>query len=139
MKQLNECIKYVRAINNINERISEIEGRATSPKGQKITGMPKGGTMGNQTESYMIKLEALESRRKKLETSRLKTWNEVLSVFSEHSVKKEYIELMWYRFYHGYQWKTCEKIMIKNHKDQNWNINKCFRIYRKILNKCNNS
>lgn len=132
MKQLDECKKYVEDIKKIDEDISEIESRATSPKGQRITGMPRGGSMGNQTESYMIKLEALEIRRKRLENSLLEKWEEARSILSENSVRNEFIELLWYRFCRGYKWKVCSEIMNKRYKDQNWNDNKCYRIYRKI-------
>lgn len=139
MEQLNRCISLVREIEDIDERISEIEARCISPKGQRITGMPRGGTIGNQTENYMVKLEALASRRIKLVNLRFEAWKEAQSIFTENSVNSEYIQLLWYRFFCGYQWKVCNEFMKEKYPDHKWNINKCFRVYRSITKKCDNS
>lgn len=139
MKLLDVCLELKRELNDIEEEIEEVRLLAKHPKAQRITGMPRGGGIGNQAESYILKLEKLEDD-KTLKKNKLRdTWVEAKTILKSHDARTEYIYLMWLRFYCGYQWKICNDIMKDKYPSQNWNINKCFRVYRSIVKMCDNS
>lgn len=139
MKQLDVCLDLKRDINDIEEEIAEVRLLAKHPKAQRITGMPRGGGIGNQAENYIIKLEMLEDDCTNKKNKLRDTWSEAIAILEKHNIKAEYIYLVWLRFYCGYQWKICNDIMKDKYPSQNWNINKCFRVYRSIVKMCDNS
>lgn len=133
MQKLDDCLSKTRKIKEIEERITELRESVMSPKNQLITGMPRGGAGGNQSESYIVKLERLEDRRKKLIRQRDELWEEIIYTLGE--AKEEYIALLQYRFFKGLQWKKCCTLMCNKYPDSGWNMNKVFRVYRQILRK----
>lgn len=136
MYELDECLKATRAIKDISEQIEEIRSRATSPKNQVITGMPRGsGGFGSKSDDFVIKLERLERKRRIMECRRDDNWKSALDTFHDMNVKAEHIHLMMFRFYCGLKWGRCRDIMAEEYPDQNWNMNKVFRIYRNVLSK----
>lgn len=135
MSKLDECLAKTRKLKEIDEDILDLRSCAASPKNQVITGMPRGGAGGNQHENYICRLERLEARRSKIASDREKAWNEAIRIISVDGIKVEYIELLKHRFYLGYKWEKCCKIMCKLYPESNWNMNKVFRVYRQILRK----
>lgn len=134
MQKLDECLALTRELKEIDEDILELKTTMVSPKGQIITGMPRGGSpVGNKADDYMVRLERLEEKKKRKTGKREKLWNEAVAVFQKNHIKSEYVELMKYRFYSGLQWKVCCDLMCEKYPTQNWNINKTFRAYRQIL------
>lgn len=137
MRELNECLRLSRDINEINERLVELRYKILSPKNQIISDAPKGGGgPNNAIEEYIIKSERLEKRKAAI-TARLDNcWAEALSVFKEREMPKTYISLMWYRFYKAHSWKKCISDMKGQYPDELWNENKIFRIYKTVNIKC---
>ena len=118
----------------IDDKILEIKARVEAPKNQVITGMPRGhGENVNAFDSYLIKLERYEQKKRIKEQQLLELWQVAKDLLSENDIKKENIALLRLRFYKGYQWKVCAKIMAKDYPDSRWNINKCFREYSRVL------
>lgn len=132
---LDECLEKTRDIKDIEEEIEELRERAMSPKNQVITGMPRGSAGGNQSDSYMVKLERKEAKQKRLIRERDELWEEVTKALNAKEVKREHVILLQYRFIKGYPWKKCCSIMCKRYPDDNWNMNKVFRVYRQVLRK----
>lgn len=134
-KRLDTCLSTTRKIKDIEEDILEMRARAMSPKNQVITGMPRGGTAENQSDSYMVKLERLSAKKRKLEFERDSQWDRIVEALLNKNVKMEHIELLRYRFYSGMQWRKCCALMCRDYEKSGWNMNKVFRIYRQILRK----
>lgn len=132
MYELEECLKVTREIKEVDELIEELQERAMSPKSQKITGMPRGGSIGSQNEDYLVKKERLLKDKDRLMQKRKEIWNKAYSILKAKGVKGEYIYLMQLRFYNGLNWNKCCDVMNKKYPDANWNINKIFRTYRNI-------
>lgn len=136
MQILEDCLEKTRKIKKVEEQIAELRERAMSPKNQLITGMPRGGAGGNQSESYMVKLERLEDRRKRLIRQRDELWEEIIyTIDAKGEVKEEHVSLLQYRFFKGLQWKKCCALMCQKYPESSWNMNKVFRVYRQILRK----
>lgn len=132
---LDDCLEKTRKIKDIEEEIEELRERAMSPKSQTITGMPRGSTGANQSDSYIVKLERKEARQKRLIRERDELWEEATKALDAKEVKREYVILLHYRFFKGLPWKKCCTMMCKKDPDGNWNMNKVFRVYRQILRK----
>ncbi len=135
MRELDECLELRRYIQDkIDARIFEIKARIEAPKNQVITGMPMGhGENINAFDRYLIKLERYEQKKNRKEQELLEKWQIANDLLSENGIEKENIILLRLRFYKGYQWKRCVKEMAKDYPNSKWNINKCFREYRRIL------
>lgn len=124
MKRLLEkCIGLRRNIEETNERLAELNSKATSLT-IKISDMPRGGERKNGADEYIIQKEELEQRKQYLLSVLNATWNYAARHIESDSVKT----LMQYRFYNGYSWKKSAELM-------GWNENKCFRMYRKVISK----
>lgn len=130
---LEQCLDKTRIIKELDEQIAELRARATSPKNQIITGMPRGGGGGNQSERYMERLERIEARRNKVCTERNVMWCRLEECL--HHESPEYRTLLKYRFYYGLRWKACCDKLKETYPNSKWNMNKVFRIYRQILRK----
>lgn len=136
MFELEKCMKISVSLRKIEEEILELKERGAHPRVQTITGMPKAsGGFGNCFDSYIIELERLENTRNKLTNARHELWVEACNKFKQTHTKEEDIQLMQYRFYEGRSWRVSCELMSKKYPDGGWKINKCFRVYRKILNK----
>lgn len=135
MKKLDECLSKTRRIKELEEQIEELRVSAMSPRNQIITGMPRGGAVGNQSDSYIIKLEWLEKKHDKLKKENDALWDSIVSRLEYKHIRGEHIELLRHRFYRGLQWRKCCSLMSENYPASNWNMNKVFRVYRQILRK----
>lgn len=140
MLELDECLKVVRKIKDIEDDILELESRTMSPKNQIITNMPKGGgSQDSGQDRYLIKLEKLQAQKNYWCGILNSKWNIAKLVLINSANVKDVrtFELLKLRFYYGYPWKVCAAKMKKEHPEEKWNINKCFREYRNIMHKLN--
>ena len=138
MRALDRCLSLRRRLNEIDEKIELLQFNIDSPRSSVISDMPKGGgPRGNPLEEYVIKLEELENKRKRINAVLVELFKEVCSTMAKAGIDDQAREMMKYRFYHGQQWKACAVIMNKKYPQSNWNVNKCFRVYRAILCKIN--
>ena len=137
MKQLDYILDLRRDILSIEERIVELR-QITQPKAQVLSDMPRGGgERKNLIEEYVIKSEKLNkklARKKALLDSK---WEELIRLFDLAGVSQAQRDMMTARFYYAKPWKACVKHMRKKYPDAQWNEQKCFRVYRKILYKIN--
>lgn len=129
---LTSCIETRRAIQRNEEKQAVIKAVILSPKSQAITGMPRisGGDPISAIDKYIIKQEALEQQHKELTTLIASQWNTAKQIMQRKGIDEKEIALMRERFYYGKSWNKCAKLL-------EWNENKVFRTYRKVLVKCN--
>lgn len=130
---LEQCLDKTRIIKELDEQIAELRARATSPKNQIITGMPRGGGGGNQSERYMERLDRIEARREKARAERSSLWNNIADRME--GMNTEYYSMLRFRFYHGLRWNAVCDNLKETYPNSKWNMNKVFRIYRQILRK----
>lgn len=133
MKELDECLNIKRKIDEIENKINTLRMAVLSPRNQVITGMPKSV---NNTESamdrFLVKIEKLEQQKESLLNQQKEHWNVVISRAREARISGQEVKLLYIRFVKGYAWKKCSLALQQEYG--NWNINKVFRTYRKILN-----
>lgn len=138
MKEFDECLEIRRKIDEIDENIETITAAALAPKSQAISDMPRGSGTASETaiDKYIIKKEELQCKRDELlDVLNNKWFGDAIKIMADSRIHTEDIDLMQYRFYHGYPWKKCAAEM-KKHYGERWNINRVFRTYRKVLSKC---
>ena len=134
-KELNECLEISRKIKEIKEKTFDLQMRCYSPKSQVISDMPRGGAVENATERYLIDLERLNNKREALEAKRSFIWNSIKIKMNKCGLNEEYQRMLRFRFYNAYSWNKCTALLSELYENSNWNANKCFRVYRQILNK----
>lgn len=134
MRELDECLQLCKKIKKQEDRITEVRERACAAKIQIITDMPRGGgVQASKQEAYLLSIEKIEERKKKLSLRLAKKWEIAKSLLIEQGFDKEVINLLHLRFCKGYKWRKCAEIMSR--KNKRWNVNKCFRVYRAVLHK----
>lgn len=134
MHELDECLRLSRQIIKNRESLEELKALSMSPKSQIITDMPKGGGMNiNIAENYLIKMEKLEKDYIDMCGNRAEKWKKAVEIFEEHHQPKENTKMLWFRFYAGYSWKKCASHMAEAFPNSNWSVDKCFRVYRRIM------
>ena len=136
MTLFDECLNTIHTIKDFDERIMELKAIAYSPRSQALNGMPRGGGV-NAIEQYIVKIDKLEKRKKELQKWLDKVWNDAYNLMKSKDIADDEIQLMQLRFYSAHSWRACCAIMKKEHPDDLWNENKCFRVYRSILSKIN--
>ena len=134
MRELEKCLEIKREIEDIDEEIIELKSQIASPKNQVLTGMPRGGNNENAMERYLLKVEKLEQRKTNLLKYQAKKWQIALEKLPNISEQEKF--MLHIRFIKGKTWKKCARDL--NVKYGNWNINKVFRIYRKIIKNSKN-
>ena len=136
MKEFDECLEIRRYIDEVNEKIETITAAATAPKSQAISDMPRGsGSNENAIDKYIEKKEELRCTYDNLCRSLDRKWNVALEIMYNCHISGEDIMLMYHRFYLGYPWKKCAAEM-RAKRGKQWDINRVFRRYRKVLSKC---
>lgn len=132
MIELDECLRAKRKIAEIEEKIEALKAVILAPKNQVITGMPRGGnSLDNSIDRYMVRLEVLESQKKRMVDYHLKNWVAFVEKAEQAGISDQEKHLMFLRFGYGYPWSKCLDVMQSLYGD--WNINKVFRVYRRIL------
>lgn len=127
-QKLEQCLSLTRKIKDKEEEIADLRAKTMSPKIQTITDMPKGGSVGNVIEQYIIRLERLQNKKGALEERRNKLWGAIELKLIECELNDEISKMLYLRFYNAYAWGRCAELL-------GWNANKCFRMYRKALTK----
>lgn len=129
MKELQECLNAKRKIDTIDEKIYELRARVFSPKNQIISDMPRSkGGVDNAIEKYIIKLERLQQQKDDMLKYQAQQWQIVQE--KTPNIKEQEKQLLYIRFVKGFAWNKC--VVELNRQYGNWNVNKAFRIYRKI-------
>lgn len=128
MKELQKCLEIASEIEKIDEKIKELKLLIASPKNQVITGMPRGGNTEHAIEKYLLQVEKEEQKKDKLLKYQAKQWQIALEKLPNISEQEK--RMLHNRFIKGMAWKKCAKDL--NDTYGNWNINKVFRIYRKL-------
>lgn len=129
MRELQQCLSIKRDIDDINEKITELQAAIRSPKNQIMTGMPHGGgNNDNAIERYIIRLEHLQQKKNALLEYQSKQWNIAMEKAGDLTAQEAH--LLSLRCIEGKPWKHCAAIM--NKKYGKWSINKCFRVYGRI-------
>ena len=139
MRELDECLRLKRRIEELDEKILEIRERALSPKNQIISDMPKGGGGGNPIEEYLIKSEKLEKERSRCKRALEEQWRSITETFKTLGISNTYELLMKYRFYYGLTWRNCTKLIQKDDPDTVWDENRVFRVYSHVSMKLRKS
>lgn len=136
MRELDDCYSFAKKIQEKHEEIIELKSRTMSPKNQIISDMPRGGNADNAIERYLIKIERLKRVKKSYEKKRDMCWLAIQQKLCDCGFNdKETLTMMYMRFGCAWSWNKCAKRLSKLYKDSNWNTNKCFRVYRQVLNK----
>ena len=137
MRELDECLELSRLIRDKQERIYELKVRISTPKNQILSDMPRGGgCCGNDIENYIVKLEKLEALVKDIQKKLNGKWRYVNTLMQKRNITDcETIMLLSLRFYKGLSWNKCAELMQNRYPTSKWNLNKCFRAYRKVLYK----
>ncbi len=130
-------IAYARdKIIKTNDRIKYLTMVADSPPSCSFSDMPKGSrNVSNPIERYCIKKEELEEKLDSLEEKLLRLWQKAAHQMNVAGIDKQAQKMMYFRFVCGMQWEKCSKELGKKYPDSKWNVNKCFRVYRKVLYK----
>jgi hypothetical protein len=127
MREFDICLETHRKLEAVNEQIIELESVVYSPRNQIISDMPRGrGGNTNGNDALLMKLDRLRQREKILLVARASQWRICEEMLMSVGAKQSEIQLMCLRFFFVLPWNDCARAM-------NWNINKCFRIYRKML------
>lgn len=133
MKELDRCLEIRRKISAIEEKLEDISYSIRYPKPQTMSDMPRSASSSDSPiERYIMRQEKYESDKRLLETELNSIWNMVEKQLIICEVEKSEIQLMYLRFNRGYSWKKCAATLSKAY-NENWNNNKVFRIYRKIM------
>ena len=134
MRELDRCLQLAKTIKEKQELIIELKAKTMHPKSQILSDMPKGGSIENEIETYLIKLERLENYVKGLKEKRGKCWNRIVRKLTACNITDpETIKLLFMRFYAGKAWEKCNNEMREHYPHSKWNLNKCFRVYRAVL------
>ena len=130
MQLFNECLDLRKQITTLTEQLYEIQSVLSSPKNQVITGMPKGkGGESSGFDRLIDRKDLLQEKKEKAENLLCSKWREANKVLIKAGANATDRELMCYRFYGGFPWKQCTKIMQRKY-GSTWNENKVFRVYR---------
>ena len=121
-------------IENLREKLFCLEVQSVTPKTSEITGMPKDfGNASNPLEQYLIRKEELERKLGVQVVLFEKSWKYAVRRMNAAKIEDQKQQMMYLRFYIGLKWKDCNAQLQKRYPDDNWNINKCFRVYREVL------
>ncbi|MCM1330853.1 MAG: hypothetical protein NC253_15640 [Ruminococcus sp.] len=132
---LNQCVSLNQKKKEIIDKLKELKSAAYYPAKQDISDMPKSGGEGiNRIDAYLIKLEKLECEIKAVNLQISDCWR-VIRREIKGIASKEETDMLRMRFCLGWQWKKCAAEMQKKYGVQ-WNMNKIFGTYRKLLAKC---
>ena len=136
LEELDLCLEIHKKIKEIDEKIRDITEAAYFPKSQGLSDMPKGGGSNlNAVDVYIIRREELIEKRKAQHDLISKNWGNAYRTMKRKGIEAEDSELMRFRFYYGYPWKKCAAKMREIY-GKHWNINRVFRVYRKVLTIC---
>lgn len=126
MKELDFCLKLYRKCKSVDEEIEEINALLYSPKGQDLSGMPKGnGGNDSIVDKLVDKKEKLQNKRYEIERQKFTCQQQIDEMMNKCNLTRNEKLLIKYKFFYGLPWKRVGK-------ELDWNENKVFRVYRKI-------
>lgn len=133
MKILYTMLTIRKKIEARRVELSEI--CAPAPKGQMLTGMPRGGVARNAAEDYVERKEKLSAEIETLYDKLNNLWQRFESYCKKCDCSYSEIWLMKYHYYYNYSWKIVQMKMQERFATEKWNKNRVFRLRRQILNK----
>ena len=126
MRELERCLELYKQGKVLDERIEEINTVLYTPKGQDLSGMPKGnGGNDSIVDKLVDKKEILQDKRYEIERQKFHCQKQVIVMMNKCNLTQKEKLLIQYRFFYGLPWKRVGK-------ELDWNENKVFRVYRKI-------
>lgn len=135
----DEIVDTRERIKQVQEKLDYIRLQASTPRSPTLSDMPKGGGgVDTSLERYIIKQEELAEKIKTLKTRLNKQWTESVHLMSLAKINEQDQKMMYLRFGCGMQWEKCADELNKLYPTNRWNIGKCFREYRKTLQKIKN-
>lgn len=139
----DEITNTRKRIKQTQEKLDYIRLQVSTPRSPTLSDMPKGGGgVDTPLDRYIIKQEKLTEKIKRLQTLLKKQWREAVQTMNTVGIGKQSQKMMYLRFVCGLQWEKCAAELDKEFPNNKWNVGKCFREYRKILQKirniCNN-
>lgn len=126
MRELERCLELHRQGKLLDEKIEEINALLYSPKGQDLSGMPKGsGGTDSIVDKLVDKKERLQNKRYEIERQKFACRQQIDEMMNKCNLTQNEKLLIQYRFFYGLPWKRVGE-------ELEWNENKVFRVYRKI-------
>lgn len=121
-------------IKRTQNKIKYLQMEADSPRSSSFSDMPKsGGNSGNPIEQYYIKKEELTEKLNSLKARLERLWQKAAHQMNVAGIDKQAQKMMYWRFVCGMKWEKCSNALDEKYPDSRWNVNKCFRVYRKVL------
>lgn len=121
-------------IKEIQNKIKCLQLEAASPRSCEFSDMPKSGrNASNPIEQYYLKTEDLTNKLDALKLKFERLWQKAAYQMNMAGIDKQAQKMMYYRFVCGLQWEKCAIALDKKYPDSRWNVNKCFRVYRRVL------
>lgn len=126
MRELEKCLELYRQGKVLDERIEEINTVLYTPRGQDLSGMPKGnGGNDSIVDKLLDKKNKLINKRYEIEKQIAHSRQKISTMMNECNLTDNEKLLIQYRFFYGLSWKRVGE-------ELEWNENKVFRVYRKI-------
>lgn len=137
-KELEKCRGLQQEISRLSERIENINSMLYSTKGQIISDMPRGngGATTGRTDDLIDKRDKYIVMRQEAQNDLLWHWDTILEYLRKCEASKEETKMLKYRFFNDRPWKECAKTL-SIETNSFWSVDKCFRVYRKLLSKYN--
>lgn len=119
------------------KRIEFNEVCAPTPKGQRITGMPRGGVARNVAEDYVERKEKLSAEIEALYSKLNRCWYIAEQLCKIVGCCEEEICLLKLHYYYNYTWKKVQQELQVHFPKKIWNKNRVFRVRRRAIEKIN--
>ena len=133
MKQLYKMLSIRKKIEEKKARLSEI--CTPTPKGQILTGMPRGGEARNAAEDYVERKEKLCAEIKSLYNRLERMWREFECLCNHCDLHDYEIALLKFHYYYNYSWKKVQQKLQVHFPSKVWNKNRVFRTRRRAIDK----
>lgn len=133
MKILYKMLSTRKKIETKRTELAEI--CTPAPKGQILTGMPRGGVARNAAESYVERKEKLSNEISALYEKLNKLWTEFECYCKKCDCRYDEICLLKYHYYYNYSWKKVQQKLQIQFPTEVWNKNRVFRVRRKAIDK----
>ncbi len=136
--ELEKCRVLQRKILIFSERIENINSMLYSSRGQIISDMPRGngGAATGKTDDLIDKRNRYMTIISEAKNDLVCQQGRLEQAFLDCNLNTDEIRLLRLRFFFDNPWKKCSRILTSETKTD-WNTNRCFRTYRKILSKFN--
>ena len=120
----------------IEKKLADLAEICTpTPKGQRITGMPRGGVARNAAEDYVERKEKLSAEIQTLYRKLDRAWNDFERYCECRGCTDDEINLLKLHYYYNYTWKKVQQELQVHFPKKVWNKNKVFRVRRRAFEK----